>query len=63
MQTLRDLTFCHDEACPRAEACQRFTERHSRKWASHVMSMRPVGGDGRDCVYYLPIPAESLERR
>ncbi len=63
MQTLRDLTFCHDEACQRANQCQRFTERHSRKWASHVMSLRPVGGDGRDCVYYLPTPDKSPERR
>lgn len=62
MQTLRDLTFCHDEACHRAEACQRFIERHSRKWASHVMSLRQVGVDGRDCVYYLPQSAESMER-
>lgn len=36
MQNLRDITFCHDEACPRADQCQRFTDRHSRKWA--VMS-------------------------
>jgi hypothetical protein len=27
------------------------------------MSLRPVGGDGRDCVYYLPTPDKSPERR
>jgi hypothetical protein len=63
MQNLRDITFCHDEACPRAATCQHFIERHSRKWANHVMSLRPVGGDGRGCVFYLPTPAEGNDRR
>jgi hypothetical protein len=54
MLHLRDITFCHDEACPRGDTCQLFSERHSRKWANHALSLRPVGGDGWDCAFYLP---------
>ena len=51
--TNHDLSRCHDNDCIRAKECWRYTSRLTPKWASHVLTMRPVGDTGEHCAFFI----------
>lgn len=51
--THHDLSRCHDDDCIRAKDCWRYTTRLIPKWASHVLTMRPVGDSGERCNFFI----------
>ena len=57
-----DLSRCHDEQCIRAKDCWRYTSRIKPKWASHVLTMRPVGDSGEHCNFFIQDNRQHEER-
>lgn len=60
---------CHDDECVMAARCQRWTERMTRLWARHCLSLRAAGSMGEGCPDYLemngdePKPSVSTETK
>jgi len=57
-----DLSRCHGEQCIRAKDCWRYTSRLKPKWASHVLTMRPVGDSGEHCNFFIQDKRQHEER-
>ena len=49
----RFCSTCHDDGCIRAQECWRYTSRLMHKWASHVLTLRPVGDSGERCNFFI----------
>lgn len=54
---MREQMLCHDDECERAGQCRRFQDRLKYLGARHHLTLRSVGGRGRDCHFFLALPA------